>query len=231
MDSRFFHFEDDILLYTDGLLQENNVNMCTLCDKCQGALMKKSIPKFSPANNMWIGDVPAALEGLTIPEEKLISLYRHNSCVIKLNSPFHSAATAQSAIKGNCISFLQNVPNIVDSLPLALDELCDTIKVIFVGAHPPDRSRLRKILTVRKRKVVQALLWLKKHNTHYQNITINLENIAQLPEDDIPESIITTMEQKIDDNEIPSERAGYISQESPDVTEVSSTNSIPISNR
>jgi hypothetical protein len=29
---------------------------------------------------MWLGGVPAEFQGLTIPEEKLISLYRHNSC-------------------------------------------------------------------------------------------------------------------------------------------------------
>ena len=45
---------------------------------------------------MWIGDIPAELQGLTLPEQKLISLYRHNSCIIKLHSPFHSTTTAQT---------------------------------------------------------------------------------------------------------------------------------------
>ncbi|CAF1338455.1 unnamed protein product [Rotaria sordida] len=97
--------------------------MCTLCYKCQDALLKGHIPKFSAANDVWLGDVPPELQGLTIPEEKLISLYRHNSCVIKLHSPFHSATTSQTALKGNCITFLQNIPSIVTSLPLALDDL------------------------------------------------------------------------------------------------------------
>ncbi|CAF4167079.1 unnamed protein product, partial [Rotaria sordida] len=92
------------------------------------ALLKGHIPKFSAANDVWLGDVPPELQGLTIPEEKLISLYRHNSCVIKLHSPFHSATTSQTALKGNCITFLQNIPSIVTSLPLALDDLCDTLK-------------------------------------------------------------------------------------------------------
>ncbi|CAF1663203.1 unnamed protein product, partial [Rotaria sordida] len=105
--------------------------------------IKKHIPKFSAANNMWLGDIPTELQGLTIPEEKLISLYRHNSCVIKLQSPFHSATTVQTALKGNCITFLQNVPNIVNSLPLTLADLCDTLKVIFIGARPPDRLHLK----------------------------------------------------------------------------------------
>ncbi|CAF3385678.1 unnamed protein product, partial [Rotaria socialis] len=179
---------------------------------------------------MWLGDIPPELQGLTIPEEKLISLYRHNSCVIKLHSPFHSATTAQAALKGNCITFLQSLPNIVNSLPLKLDDLCDTLKVIFVGAHPPERVHLKKVLTVRKKKVTQALHWLKKNNILYQNVEINLHNINQLPEDDVPEAIMLTMEQKIGDEEIPPERVGYVPDPLADPTESTNSDTIPISN-
>ncbi|CAF5137009.1 unnamed protein product, partial [Rotaria sp. Silwood1] len=229
-DSSSFHYDNGVILYTNGLFQQNKVNMCTFCQKCHIALSKGQIPKFSAANNMWLGDVPSELQGLTIPEEKLISLYRHNSCIVKLHSPFHSTTTAQTALKGNCITFLQNVPNIVNSSPLTLDELCDTLKVIFVGAHPPERIQLKKVLTVRKKKIIEALYWLKKHNVLYQNVDINLKNIAQLPEDDVPECIMSTMEQKIGDEEIQSERIGYIPDPLSDPIERTSTDSIPITN-
>ncbi|CAF5068817.1 unnamed protein product [Rotaria sp. Silwood1] len=230
-DSSSFHYDNSVILYTNGLFQQNKVNMCILCQKCHISLSNGQIPKFSAANNMWLGDVPSELQGLTIPEEKLISLYRHNSCIIKLHSPFHSTTTAQTALKGNCITFLQNVPNIVNSLPLTLNELCDTLKVIFVGAHPPERIQLKKVLTVRKKKIIEALHWLKKHNVLYQNVDINLKNIAQLPEDDVPECIMSTMEQKIGDEEIQSERIGYIPDPLSDPIERTSTDSIPITNR
>ena len=99
-----------------------------------------------------------------------ISLYRHNSCVIKLSSPFRHHSTAQSALKGNVISFMQNMPNIVTSLPLSVDELCDTLKIIFVGAHIPKREQLRKVCGVSRQKVRNALMWLKKHNHLYHAI-------------------------------------------------------------
>ncbi|CAF1557513.1 unnamed protein product [Rotaria magnacalcarata] len=153
LNSPYFYCKNRIILYANGLSQQNRVSMCTVCQKRYDSLSKKHIPKFSPANNMWLGDVPTELQGLTIAEEKLISLYRHNSCVIKLHSPFHSTTTAQSALRGNCITFLQNIPNIVNSLPLRLDDLCETLKVIFVGARPPERIQLKKILTVRKKKL------------------------------------------------------------------------------
>ncbi|CAF3989282.1 unnamed protein product, partial [Adineta steineri] len=225
-----FYCENNIILYTSGLFQQNKKDMCTLCQKCHDALSKKHIPKFSVANGMWFGDIPGESQGLTIPEEKLISLYRHNSCIIKLQSPFHSATTSQTALKGNCITFLQNVPDIVSSLPLKLNDLCDTIKVIFVGSLPPQRIHLRKILTVRKKKIIQALQWLKKYNILYQNIEINLENIAQLPEDDIPESIMSTMEQKISDEEIQSERVGYVPDPLSNLTDYTTSDTIPIQN-
>ncbi|CAF2866381.1 unnamed protein product [Rotaria sp. Silwood2] len=229
-DSPSFYCQNDVILYKSGLFQQNKVDMCILCQKCHGALSKGSIPKFSAANNMWLGDIPAELQGLTIPEEKLISLYRHNSCIVKLHSPFHSTTTAQTALKGNCITFLQNVPNIVNSLPLKLDDLCDTLKVIFVGARPPERIHLKKVLTVRKKKIIQALHWLKKYNVLYQNVNINLENIAQLPEDDVPECIMSTLEQKLGDEDIQSERTGYVPDPFSDPTEHTTADTIPISN-
>ncbi|CAF4828203.1 unnamed protein product [Rotaria sp. Silwood1] len=179
---------------------------------------------------MWLGDIPTELQGLTIPEEKLISLYRHNSCIIKLQSPFHSTKTAQTALKGNCITFLQNVPNIVNSLPLTLADLCDTLKVIFIGARPPDRLHLKKVLTVRKKRIVQALQWLKKYNILYQNININLENIAELLEDDVPECIMSTLEQKIGDEEGQSERTGSVPDPLMNPKECTTADVIPISN-
>lgn len=229
--SKSFRYQNGIVLYEEGLYQENEMDMCIFCVKCYDALSKKKIPKFSAANNMWLGDIPVELQGLTIPEEKLISLYRHNSCIIKLHSPFHSTTTAQAALKGNCITFLQNVPNIVSSLPLTLDDLCDTLKVIFIGSRPPDRVHLKKVLTVRKKKVIQALQWLKKYNVLYQNVDINLQNISQLPEDDVPECIMSTLEQNIGEDEIPSERVGYVPDPLLNPTEHTNADTIPISNR
>ncbi|CAF5171904.1 unnamed protein product, partial [Rotaria sp. Silwood1] len=60
---------------------------------------------------------------------------------------------------------------------------------------------------------------------------INLENIAQLPEDDVPECIMSTLEQKLGDEEIQSERVGYAPDPLSDPTEHTTADTIPISNR
>ena len=65
---------------------------------------------------------------------------------------------------------MHNMSNIVTSLPLDVDDLCDTLKIVFVGAHIPNRTELRRVCGVSRKKVRDALLWLKKHNHMYRTI-------------------------------------------------------------
>ncbi|CAF5094622.1 unnamed protein product, partial [Rotaria magnacalcarata] len=183
---------------------------CDVCTECWSALTKEKIPKFSATNKVWMGDIPKQLQGLTIPEQRLIALYRHNSCIVKLQSPFHSTSTAQSALKGNCISFPQDVINIATTLPLELDDLCDSLKIIFVGSRMPQRSQLKHILTVRKKKIYDALQWLNQNNPLYRYITINQSTIDKLPDDDVPECLWATMEISNNTEAAESERSSYI---------------------
>lgn len=199
------------ILYRAGLLQNASQSEidCRMCHECWLAISKGKISKFSPANGMWIGDVPDQLKGLTIPEQKLIALYRHNSCIIKLHSPWHSPTTAQPALKGNCITFPQNLSNIAISLPLSPNELSALIKIIFIGSSMPSRHHLRKILTVRRQRVLDALIWLKENNVLYSHISLDKHVIAALPDDDVPESIWETLDHISDDKNALAEREGY----------------------
>ena len=89
------------------MFHQDALKMCIICQKCHESLSKKTISKFSPANNVWSGGIPPELQGVTIPEEKLISLYRHNSCVIKLYSRFQAATTAQAALQAIVLLFFK----------------------------------------------------------------------------------------------------------------------------
>jgi hypothetical protein len=95
-----------------------------------------------------------------------------------LQSPFHHHSTAQAALKGNVITFMHNMPNIVASLPLDVEDLDDTLKIVFIGAHTPDRVQLRKICGVSRQKSRNALLWLKSHNDLYRTILSKLQHNA-----------------------------------------------------
>ncbi|CAF4095943.1 unnamed protein product [Rotaria magnacalcarata] len=121
--------------------------------------------------------------------------------------------------------------NIVISLPLDIEDLCDTLKIVFVGADIPNRVELRKICGVSKRKVYNALVWLKNHNSMYRMIPINEINIAKLPEDDVPESIWTTIERIENTADGDVERTGYAGDPLVDAVtqgEAHTTNIFPI---
>jgi hypothetical protein len=210
-----FIYENKVVLYERGLQHGSNsdrrqTTRCNICRECWSCLTKEKIPKYSPANKVWVGDIPEELKNLTIPEQRLISLYRYNSCIVKLQSSFHSMETAQSALRGNCISFPQNVVNIAESLPLTLDQLCESLKIIFIGTQLPEKIRVKSILTVRKKKVLNALEWLHQNNPLYRNIMINASNMNQLPDDDIPECLWATMEISNNIEQADQERANYI---------------------
>ena len=116
--------------------------MCILCQKYHGALSKGPIPKFSAANNMWLGDISVELQRLTIPEEKLISLHRHNNCIIELHSP----TTALPFFK------IYRILSTVYNLKLAICAIpSKSLSSVLVF---PDRFYLRKILTVSKNEII-----------------------------------------------------------------------------
>ncbi len=93
-----------------------------------------------------------------------------------MQSPFHHHSTAQAALKGNVITFMHNMPNIVTSLPLDVEDLCDTLKIVFVGARIPNRVELRRVCGVSRQRIRDALLWLKSNNYMYRTIPSKRRN-------------------------------------------------------
>ncbi|CAF1023771.1 unnamed protein product, partial [Rotaria magnacalcarata] len=137
-------------------------------------------------------------------------------------------ATAQSAIKGNCISFPQDVVNIAATLPLELEDLCDSLKIIFVGCRTPERNQLKNILTVRKKKVLNALQWLRQNNSLYRNVIINQSIIDKLPDDDVPECLWATMQVSDNVETATNERASYIPDLLINASESNNTAIVPL---
>ena len=120
---------------------------------------------------------------------------------------------AQSALKGNVITFPQSVSDIARSLPLSLNELPDLIKIIFVGRTVPSKDQARSILTVRREIVREALIWLHRNNILYQDIVIDHLLVNKLPVNDVPDSLwdtLSVLEQSESDN---IERSGYADNE------------------
>ncbi|CAF3888035.1 unnamed protein product [Rotaria magnacalcarata] len=196
------------------LLYGKTINLETgsgiICKKCYKYLISNKIPPFAVNNSMWVGDVPQELQELTLSEQKLIALYRHSSCVIKLCSITRDPSLAHTALKCNVITFPQNVSEITKSLPLSSDELSQFIKIIFVGKSLPKKDQLRSILTVRREIIRKALIWLCKNNIFYKCIHIDHFLIDTLPINDIPDCLWNTLPLVDESKSQNVERSGYV---------------------
>ncbi|KAG6990362.1 hypothetical protein FocnCong_v020486 [Fusarium oxysporum f. sp. conglutinans] len=124
---------------------------------------------------------PDELKDLTPVEEKLIAL---NSCygfITKYNIPDgHRQSTRYPKhIKGHITVFPNNVQELVTNvLPHPLLKVLDEIHVSWQGSKKPVPSDLSALLSVRRRVVEKALLWLKRHNPLYAEININTTELS-----------------------------------------------------
>ena len=80
---------------------------------------------------------------------------------------------------------------ISDSLPSDPSILVNTIKVVFIGNGVPSKEMLKKVFTVCREVVYNALTFLVQNHPLYNNIRISQS--VNLPDDDIPDEIWRTM--------------------------------------
>ena len=120
-----------------------------VCKTCWQCLQKGKRPKMALANNMWYGNVPYQLQGLSYIEKLLISHVRHNRCIIKVLS------SGSHKIIANAISFQHLSQKIYSTLPPPPADLDDVIGFIFTGPNPPtDEDFKQTPLLVRHKKYI-----------------------------------------------------------------------------
>ena len=142
---------------------------------------------------------PDALKGLTPVEEKLIAL---NSCygfITKYSVPKgqRQNVTYPKHVKGHITVFPNNVQELVTNvLPHPLLKVMDEIHVSWQGREKPAPSDLSVLLSVRRRVVERALVWLKRHNPLYANITIDTVEMDswEAPAHGVPSQIYGRLE-------------------------------------
>jgi hypothetical protein len=151
-----------------------------ICSDCNNSLMQGSVPDMALANNLWIGNVPAALQGLTYAEKLLVARVRHNRCVVRVKSGMHK-------MKANAITFANPIPKVYHALPPPLEELDEVLAFIYTGpCHPTVDDLKRTPLLVRRKKVTVALEWLKLNHIGYADLEISYKNLEDYPEDGPP---------------------------------------------
>ncbi|KAJ6520774.1 hypothetical protein DFH09DRAFT_1251205 [Mycena vulgaris] len=90
-------------------------------------------------------------------------------------------------MSANAIMFSQPVLSILNKLPPSRDEMNEILAFVFTGSAAPTQEDFdRTPMLVRKKKVVDALEWLKLNHEGYADLEISLENLASYAERDIP---------------------------------------------
>ncbi|KAF7292338.1 ATP-dependent DNA helicase [Mycena chlorophos] len=136
-------------------------------------------PPLALANNMWIGSIPFQLRILSLAERLLISIHFPVAYVVKLYAKDGSPVVSKRGTAGQ--------PN----MPRPTGILASVVAVTFVGKHKNALAVLPKIFRVRRKRIEEALLWLKENNHLYSTFNISDEALTQIPLDGVPEEIIS----------------------------------------
>ncbi|OAQ60809.1 ATP-dependent DNA helicase PIF1 [Purpureocillium lilacinum] len=144
---------------------------------------------------------PEELKGLSPVEEKLIAL---NSCygIFTRHAVSTAAGQRQSIryprhIKGHVTVFPNNVQDLTTKvLPHPLLKVMDEIHVSWQGPEKPTPVDLSVLLSVRRRVVERALVWLKRNNPLYADVEIDEAEMDtwRAPVDGVPAIVYDRME-------------------------------------
>ena len=138
--------------------RQNLASEVYICYRCKRD--KKSPRKFSAENDMDPGIVPEQLRGLTQVEEMLIS----RVCPIMRVYRKHGG---QRGYKGHVLNLPQDIPSFLNRLPSRVADL----PVLIVRRHGVEDTH--RDFTVRRHKVLEAVLWLKTNNLFFKDIEID----------------------------------------------------------
>jgi hypothetical protein len=95
-------------------------------------------------------------------------------------------------------------------MPSPVATLASVIAITFVGRRKLPTDWLKKTFRVRRRVVFDALSWLQEHNPIYADIQIDGIRLQELPEDDVPQELLTIVRREEDDELAERERESYV---------------------
>ena len=212
-----------MLLQPEGLVHRGDRLFTNVCDECIRDLRKQAPlpPKFSLANNLWVGAVPTELSSLTFPEQLLIAHLYPRVYVFKLFPKSGAGATAglQRGMRGNVSTYELNVHSMTDMvegklMPRPLAVLPSLIAITYIGVGRIPKNWLHSTFRVRHHHISRALTWLKENNPkYYGDINISADELNQLPEDDVPDEILGVIRQSTDEGLVDQESSGYVRTE------------------
>lgn len=116
---------------------------------------------------------------------------------------------------GNITLYDMNTDNVAKMiegqfLPQPVTSLALVLAVTYIGTKNLPKDWLKSTFRVRRDVVFNALTWLKSHNPLYADIQISEAQLAHLPEDDVPQEIISVICHEANDDIATQESKGYV---------------------
>ena len=154
---------------------KKNQKYCTICSKGKDGCKKKNkdllkdnyLPIWRDADKKIHYDVPTELQHLTLGEKLLIQKY---SAIL----PLVHIYKGRLGNRGNSVSFNKDLDKTCTELPRSKADIIIIVKTYIDGRTSTLKSQQFKI---RRKKVLNALYWLKDHHPGYKDITINEGNL------------------------------------------------------
>ena len=210
----------EMLLAPEGIACRDGGSVASICRECLVDLKKTSPlpPKFSLANNLWIGAIPPELSTLTFPEQLLVAHLYPWVYVFKLFPKLgaSSADGLQQGMRGNVSTYELNIDAMAEMIqgklmPRPPAVLSSLIAITYIGTGQILKHWIHSMFQVRRYHVSRALDWLKANNPkYYGEVVISQRQLDQLPEDDVPDEILAVIRQSNDTTLVDKESSGYV---------------------
>ncbi|RSL79701.1 hypothetical protein CEP52_017489 [Fusarium oligoseptatum] len=145
------------------------------------------------------GCADCELKGLTPVEEKLIALKSCYGFITKYSIPEGHRQNMRYPrhVKGHITVFPNDVQELATRvLPHPILKVMDDIHVSWQGPEKPVPSDLSALLSVRRRVVEKALVWLKRHSPLYVDIDIDTAELDswEVPSHGVPYQVYERLE-------------------------------------
>ena len=142
----------------------------TVCAQCKKDFKEYKDYKFTKKNCMHLGEIPDCLKTLNYLEEQLISKI---CCMVSIHK---LSSGGQFGYSSHIVNFKQDLQSFVNVLPRTVSSLKDYIIVKRGGNNDLKPNEY----TVNKKKILDALIYLKANHKYYKDIKIDMHNLNEL---------------------------------------------------
>ncbi|KZT34535.1 hypothetical protein SISSUDRAFT_962634, partial [Sistotremastrum suecicum HHB10207 ss-3] len=157
--------------------EDSESSIVRVCGDCKGSLLKKKMPRFALANNLYRGHLPEDLRDLTWVEEMVCAIYRTTAHVSRMYENSNGSERNPLKFFGNTCAHDTNIVSTASVLPRTPADVLGNISVVFVGPGEIVPDQICDPYRVRKDKVWKFLLWLKANNPLYRCLEYSRENL------------------------------------------------------